>query len=142
MARSAAAAAQFTPSPAIRPQLRAPTDLDAIEREVFADLLIGSPPGQLLPCDEWSLGHLARNIVLMRVAFGEMKAAGFVGAKAAEWARHFKEAGKEARATARMLGLTPTSYRQPVKPDEDLQVSYYERQRLLEARPDDRPEPN
>src|SRR5258705_13600501 len=138
--QSANAAKTFSPTTTTRAVLRPPSDLDAVEREVFADIICGVPANFFIPADTPLIAHLARNIVLTRVAFGEMRAAGYVAAdgKASPWLAVLQHAAKEMRATSRMLLLTPASYRPEPKPDEP-EVSYYERQSLLEARRFDEP---
>lgn len=137
---SANAAATFSPTGTTRPTLRAPSDLDAVEKEVFADLVCGVGPNHFLPGDTALIAHLARNIVLTRTAFGEMKAAGYIADdRPSPWFAILQHASKEMRATARMLSLSPASYRPQVKPEGLPPVSYYTRQRLLESRADDEP---
>jgi hypothetical protein len=70
-----------------------------------------------------------------------MKASGYVSDRPSPWLVVLQYAAKEMRSTARMLLLSPASYREQPKPEE-LEVSYYERMSLLEARADDEPEPN
>jgi hypothetical protein len=141
MLRKAAAAAPYMPTPA-RPVLRPPVDLDAIEREAFADIVLTAPVGHLLSCDVPWIAHLARSVVLARVAFGEMKAVGHVvDGKVSPWLNILQHASKEMRSTARLLSLTPASYR-PTPKLEDEPVSYYTRMSMLESHPDDEPEPN
>lgn len=135
MPRSPAAAQAFTVTPAARPVLKPPVDLDAVEREEFANIVLGVEPGHFIPADAALIAHLARNIVLARVAFGEMKAAGYVSDRPSPWLAILQHAAKEMRATARTLALTPASYRPTPKPEE-LEVSYYEKISLLEARHD------
>lgn len=140
MPRQSANAATFSPTDTTRAVLRAPPDLDALEREVFADIVCGAAPNHFLPSDTPLIAHLARNIVLTRTAFGEMKAAGFVAdGKASPWLTILQHAAKEMRATARMLSLSPASYREQPKPEDLEPVSYFTRQSLLEARRDDEP---
>jgi hypothetical protein len=137
--QSAADAKTYSVTGTTRSVLRAPSDLDAVEREAFADIICGVPANFFIPADTALIAHLARNIVLARVAFGEMKAAGYVvNDRASPWLQVLQHASKEMRATARMLSLSPASYREQPKPDE-LEVSYYTRQSLLEARLDDEP---
>jgi hypothetical protein len=137
--QSAAAAKTFSPTGTTRAVLKPPVDLDALEREVFADIVCGVEASHFLPSDTPLIAHLARNIVLTRTAFGEMRAAGYVSdGKVSPWLQILQHGAKEMRATARMLSLSPASYRQQPKP-EDLEVSYYERMSLLEARHDDEP---
>lgn len=142
MPRQPAANKAFTATPVARPMLRPPPDLDQLEREEFASIILGVPANHFIPADTPLIAHLARHIVLARVAFGEMKAAGHVAdGKVSPWLTILQHAAKEMRATARMLLLSPASYREQPKPEE-IGVSYYERMSLLEARPDDEPEPN
>jgi hypothetical protein len=137
--QSANAATTFSVTGTTRPVLRAPPDLDAVEREVFADIICGCPANFFLPCDTALIAHLARATVLARVAFGEMKAAGYVSeGKVSPWLTILQHASKEMRATARMLSLSPASYRPQPKPDEE-PVSYYTKMSLLESRADDEP---
>ena len=143
--QSATAAQTFSPTGTTRSVLRAPPDLDAVEKEVFADIVCGVSPNFFLPSDTALIAHLARNIVLTRVAFGEMKAAGYVvgdGSKVSPWLTILQHAAKEMRATARMLSLSPASYREQPKPEDLEPVSYYTRMSLLESRHDEEPEPN
>jgi len=141
MPRQAANAAQtFSPTGTTRPVLKPPPDLDALEREVFADIVLGVPVNHFLPGDTALIAHLARTIVLTRTAFGEMRAAGYVSdGKVSPWLQILQHAAKEMRSTARMLSLSPASYRPQQKPEDDLEVSYYERMSLLESRADDGP---
>jgi hypothetical protein len=138
MPRSPAAASAFTVTPKTRPALKPPPDLNALEREEFANIVLGVEANHFLPCDTALVAHLAQHIVLARVAFGELRAAGYVsGDRPSPWLPVLAYAAKEMRATARALSLTPASYRPTPKPEEDLEVSYYEKMSLLEARPDD-----
>jgi hypothetical protein len=130
---------EFMPSQGSRPVLKPPADLDAVEREEFANLVLSVPPGDLLPCDVPLVAHLARNIVLARVAHGEMKASGFVSDRPSPWLAILQHASKEMRSALRMLSLVPSSYRIAPKPDDDLEVSYYTRMSMLEKRSDDEP---
>jgi hypothetical protein len=84
--------------------------LDALEREVFADIVLGAAPNHFVPGDTPLIAHLARNIVLTRTAFGEMKAAGYVSdGKVSPWLAVLQHAAREMRATARMLSLSAAS---------------------------------
>ena len=109
MPRTAAASAAFSPERTTRPVLRPPPDLDALKREIFADIVLGvADPHHFVPGDVALVAHLARNIVLTRVAFGEMRAAGYVSdGKVSPWFTILQHASKEMRATARMLSLSP-----------------------------------
>lgn len=138
MPRSSAVAKAFSPNPAARPVLKPPVDLNELEREVFADIVLGSPPDSFIPADVPLIAILAKNIVLERIAFGEMRAAGYISDDGRKWLTILQHATKEVRANSRTLSLTPAS-RQPVKPEELEPVSYYERMSLLEARRDDEP---
>ena len=143
MPRQSANATQFSPTKTTRAALRPPLDLDAVEREEFANIVCGVAPNHFLPSDTALIAHLARNVVLTRTAFGEMKAAGFVVKdRVSPWLAILQHAAKEMRATARMLSLSPASYRPQQPKPEELEVSYYTRMSLLEGRPDDEPEPN
>jgi hypothetical protein len=136
--QSAAAAQTFSPTgTTTRAVLRAPPDLDQLEKEVFADIVLGAAANHFLPGDTPLIAHLARNIVLTRTAFGEMKAAGCISDDGRKWLQVLQHAAKEMRATARMLSLSPASYRPQPKPEELEEVSFYTRQRLLEGRHDD-----
>jgi hypothetical protein len=136
--QSAAAAKTFSQTGMTRAVLRPPPDLDQLEKEVFADIICGVEPNHFLPGDTALIAHLARNIVLARVAFGEMKAAGCISDDGRKWLQVLQHAAKELRATSRMLSLSPASYRQQPKPEDHLEeVSFYTRQRLLEGRIDD-----
>ena len=138
MPRQSANAATFSPTETTRAVLRPPPDLDALEREVFADIVCGAAPNHFLPGDAALIAHLARNIMLTRTAFGGMKAAGYVSdGKPSPWFPILQHAAKETRATARMLSLSPASYRAQPKPEDLEPVSYFTRQRLLESRSDD-----
>lgn len=136
--QSAAAAQTFSPTGTTRTVLRAPPDLDALEREEFANIICGVPANFFIPADTALIAHLARNVVFARVAFGEAKAAGFISDDGRKRLQDYALASREMRATARMLSLSPASYRAQPKP-EDLEVSYYTRQNLLESRHDDEP---
>ena len=139
MPRQPGAAQAFTATSTARPVLRAPSDLDPLEKEVFTDIILGCPVDHFWPGDTALIAHLARNIVLARVAFGEMKAAGHVSdGKVSPWLAVLQHASKEMRATSRMLSLSPASYRPQTKPEE-LEVSYYARMSMLESRSDDGP---
>ena len=138
MPRQSANAATFSPTETTRAVLRAPPDLDQLEREVFDDIVCGAAPNHFLPGDTPLIAHLARNIVLTRTAFGEMKASGFVvNDRASPWLQILQHAAKEMRATARVLSLSPASYREQPKPEDLEPVSYYTRMSILEARRDD-----
>jgi hypothetical protein len=138
MPRQSANAATFSPTETTRAVLRAPADLDALEREEFANIICGAAPNHFVPGDVALIAHLARNVVLTRVAFGEMKAAGYVSdGKVSPWLQVLQHAAKEMRATARMLSLSPASYRAQPKPEDLEPVSYYTRMSILEARSDD-----
>jgi hypothetical protein len=138
MPRSPAAAQAFTATSTARPALRPPSDLTPLEREVFADICLGVEANHFLPCDVPLIAHLAQHIVLARVAFGELRAAGYVSDRPSPWLAILQYASKEMRATSRALSLTPASYRPTPKPEE-LEVSYYEKMSLLESRHDDEP---
>jgi hypothetical protein len=127
MPRKAAAAAAFAPTSTARPMLRPPVDLNALEREEFANIILGVELNHFLPCDTPLIAHLAQHIVLSRVAFGELRAAGYiVDDKPSPWLAILQYAAKEMRATSRALSMTPASYRPPPKPDE-APISYYSR---------------
>jgi hypothetical protein len=95
--RQATAPAQaFSPTGTTRVVLRPPVDLNALEREEFAKLILGSPADFFISSDTPLIARLARNIVLTRVAFGEMRAAGYVSdGKASPWLQILQHAAKE-----------------------------------------------
>jgi phage terminase small subunit len=138
MPRLAAAAQSFTATSTARPVLRPPSDLNELEREEFANIVLGVGPHHFVPVDVALIAILAKNIVLERIAFGELRAAGYVSDRPSPWLAILQHATKEVRATSRTLSLTPAS-RQPAKPEELEPVSYYERMSLLEGRRDDEP---
>ena len=142
MPRQSAASAAFSPTATARPILTPPVDLDPLEREEFANIVLGVPAHHFWPADVPLIALLAKNIVMERIAFGELRAAGYVsGDRPSPWLAILQQATKAVSATARMLSLTPASYRQPAtKPEEA--VSYYERMSLLEGRLDDGPNRN
>ena len=86
MPRQAAAAAGFaTGTNGTRMLLKAPDDLDQIERVEFANLIMGAPPSHFLPSDLPLMAAYAQGIVAERVASGELAAAYVVDDKASPW---------------------------------------------------------
>jgi hypothetical protein len=75
MPRLAAAAQSFTATSTARPVLRPPSDLNELEREEFANIVLGVGPHHFVPVDVALIAILAKNIVLERIAFGELRAA-------------------------------------------------------------------
>ena len=117
MPRQAAAAAGFAPTSTARPMLRPPSDLNALEKQEFADIICGVDVHHFIPADAALIGELAQYRVLWRTAFGELRASGYISdGKASAWLTILQHAAKEVRSISRALSLTPASYRQQPKP--------------------------
>jgi hypothetical protein len=138
MPRQAAAAQPFSVNGTTRASLQPPEDLDQIERAVFADLVMGTRPGHFVPSDAALLACLAKNIVLERIAFGELRAAGYVTDRPSPWLAVLQHATRSVTTLSRMLALSPGG-RVPTKApttEPEQPMSYYQKQRLLEGRDD------
>ena len=91
------AAQVYTATSSARPALRPPSDLNELEREVFADIVLGCGPHHFVPVDVPLIAILAKNIVLERIAFGELRAAGYRSDKQSPpWLAILQHASKDA----------------------------------------------
>ena len=66
MPRQAAAASGFAAS--TRATFKPPGDLNALEKETFLDIVLGSPPSHFLPSDLPLLAAYARAVVQEKIA--------------------------------------------------------------------------
>jgi hypothetical protein len=138
MPRQAAASAGFaTGTNGTRMLLKAPDDLDQIERGVFADLIIGAPPNHFLPSDVPLLAAYAKAIVAERIASGELAAAYVVDDKPSPWLPIWQAKVRALTTLARMLSLSPGGRVPSKSPEASEPVSAYSRL-ALEAQRDGR----
>jgi hypothetical protein len=136
MPRQAAAAAGFaTGTSGTRMLLKAPDDLDQLERTVFADLIMGAPANHFLPSDVPLIAAYAKAIVAERVASGELAAAYVVDDKPSPWLPIWQAKVRALTTLARMLSLSPGG-RVASKPADEPPVSYYSKL-ALEMKRDD-----
>ena len=139
MPRQASAARSFSANGSTRALIQPPPDLNKLERQEFAALVLGAPPNHFLPSDLPLLAAYAKAIVEERIAAGELAAAYVVDGKPSPWLPIWQAKIRSLTTLARMLGLSPGG-RLPSKPTEpEAPMSYYAKQRLLEGRDD---EPN
>ena len=141
MPRQAAAARGFAANGSTRSLLKPPEDLDQIERAEFISLITGAPPSHFVPSDVPLIAAYSKAIVAERIASGELAAAYVVaspnGDRPSPWVPIWQAKVRALTTLARMLGLSPGG-RLPSKPTEpEPPMSYYARQRLLEARDDE-----
>ncbi|MGY4501980.1 hypothetical protein ACVWYH_005937 [Bradyrhizobium sp. GM24.11] len=106
----------------------------------FVAVVLGSPPSHFLPADIAPISAYARAVVAERRAAGELDAAPVVssatGDKPSPWLPVWLGQLRACTTKARRLNINPAG-RVPTKPSEpEPPRSYYERQRLLEARDD------
>jgi len=140
MPRQAAASAEFSANGSTRSQIVPPADLNALERAEFVAVVLGSPASHFLPADIATIAAYARAVVAERRAAGELDAAPVVssptGDRPSPWLSIWLGQLRACTTLARRLNINPAG-RVATKPTEpDAPVSYYERQRLLEARDD------
>jgi hypothetical protein len=134
MSRQAAAAAGFATSTA-PPTISPPGDLNAVEKQEFINIVLGTRPGHFVPSDLPLLSAYARAIVQKRIAAGELAAAYVVDGGPSP-SRPIWQASIRATTTrARMLALSPGG-RVPSKSPEEKQglASYYSRMTLEATR--------
>lgn len=140
MPRQAAAAQGFAANGSTRSQILPPADLNALEKAEFVNVVLGSPPSHFLPADIATIAAYARAVVAERRAAGELDAAPVVssptGDKPSPWLPIWLGQLRACTTLARRLNINPAG-RVATKPAEpEPPRSYYERQRLLEARDD------
>jgi hypothetical protein len=126
MPRQAAAASGFAASTA-RPLLKPPTDLNALEKEAFLDIVLGAPPHHFMPSDLPLVVAYARAIVQEKIAAGELARAYVVDDRPSPWLPVWQASIRAVTTLARMLALSPGG-RVPSKsagPQEP--ISYYSR---------------
>ena len=125
MPRQAAAASGFAAS--TRAMLKPPGDLNALEKETFLDIVLGSPPSHFLPSDLPLLTAYARAVVQEKIAAGELARAYVVSDKPSPWLPVWQASIRAVTTLARMLALSPGG-RVPSKSAEPQEpVSYYSR---------------
>ena len=108
MPRQAAASAGFaTGTNGTRMLLKAPDDLDRLERFEFANLITGAPPSHFLPSDIPLIAAYAKAIVAERVASGELAAAYVVDDKPSPWLPIWQAKVRALTTLARMLSARP-----------------------------------
>ena len=135
MPRQAAAASGFAAS--TRAMLKPPGDLNALEKETFLDIVLGSPPSHFLPSDLPLLAAYARAVVQEKIAAGELARAYVVDDKPSAWLPVWQASIRAVTTLARMLALSPGG-RVPSKSLEAQEpISYYSRL-ALEAKRDER----
>jgi phage terminase small subunit len=136
MPRASSASLAVTAADAPIARLRPPPDLDQLEREEFLAIVLGVRPDHFMACDTPLLAAYTKAIVLERVASGELRSAGYVdGDRPSPWLNILTQATRSMTVLSRMLRLNPQA-RSPLV-EEPQNVSFYERQRLLEGRSDD-----
>jgi phage terminase small subunit len=136
MPRQAAASRPFSVNGSTRALLKPPADLDQIERAAFADLIAGTRADHFVPSDAALLACLAKNIVLERVAFGELRAAGYVTDRPSPWLAVLQHATRSVTTLSRMLSLSPAG-RLPTKPTEpELAVNNHYTRMAMEQKRD------
>ena len=134
MPRQAAASRSFAANGSTRESLRAPDDLDEIERAEFASLIVGCAPTHFMPSDVPLLSAYAKAIVAERVASGELAAAYIVDNKPSPWLPIWQAKVRALTTLARMLSLSPGGRVASKSPEPREPTSYYER-----SAPDRRP---
>ncbi|WP_409188903.1 hypothetical protein [Bradyrhizobium sp. RDM4] len=140
MPRQAAAAQGFAANGSTRSQILPPADLNELEKAEFANVVLGSPPSHFLPADIATIAAYARAVVAERRAAGELDRAPVVstptGDKPSPWLPIWLGKLRACTTLARRMNINPAG-RLATKPTEpEPPRSYYERQRLLEARDD------
>jgi hypothetical protein len=106
--------------------LKAPADLDQLERVEFASLISGAPPNHFLPSDVPLIAAYAKAIVAERVAAGELAAAYVVDDKPSPWLPVWQAKVRALTTLARMLSLSPGG-RVPTKSSGEQPISGLER---------------
>ena len=135
MPRQAAAASGFAAS--TRATLQPPGDLNALEKETFLDIVLGSPPSHFLPSDLPLLAAYARAVVQEKIAAGELARAYVVGDKPSAWLPVWQASIRAVTTLARMLALSPGG-RVPSKSLEAQELMSYYSRLALEAKRDER----
>jgi hypothetical protein len=143
MPRQAAAAAGFaTGTSGTRMQLKAPDDLDQLERIEFANLIMDAPASHFVPSDVPLLAAYAKAIVAERVAAGELAAAPVVsspnGDRPSPWLPVWQAKVRALTTLARMLALSPGGRVPSKSPEPQEPTSYYSRLALEHHREDGR----
>lgn len=140
MPRQAAASAGFAANGSTRSQILPPADLNELEKAEFVNVVLGSPPSHFLPADIATIAAYARAVVAERRAAGELDVAPVVsspaGDKPSPWLPIWLGQLRACTTLARRLNINPAGRvaTKPAVPEPPR--SYYERQRLLEARDD------
>ncbi|MET3988741.1 hypothetical protein ABID65_000367 [Bradyrhizobium sp. S3.9.2] len=140
MPRQAAASAGFAANGSTRSQIPPPADLNELEKAEFVNVVLGSPPSHFLPADIATIAAYARAVVAERRAAGELDATPVIssptGDKPSPWLPIWLGQLRACTTLARRLNINPAGRvaTKPVEPEPPR--SYYERQRLLEARDD------
>jgi hypothetical protein len=133
MPRQAAASAEFvTGTAGTRMLLKAPDDLDQLERLEFTNLIMGASSSHFLPSDIPLIACYAKAIVAERIAAGELSAAPVVssdnGDRPSPWLPVWVARQRAVTTLARMLSLSLAG-RVPGKSNEQRppMMSAYER---------------
>ena len=118
--------------------LKPPPDLNALEKEVFLDIVLGAPPTHFLPSDLPLIAAYAKAIVQERIAAGELAAAYVVDGKPSPWLPVWQASIRAVTTLARMLALSPGGRVPSKAPEAQEPVSYYSRLALESKRDDAR----
>ena len=136
MPRQAAAAAGFATSTA-RATLSPPGDLNALEKQEFINIVLGTRPDHFVPSDLPLLAAYARAIVQEKIAAGELARAYVVDDRPSPWLQVWQASIRAVTTLARMLALSPGGRVPSKSPEAHEPTSYYSRLALEAGRTDD-----
>jgi hypothetical protein len=109
-----------------------PPHLPERAREIFVDLVLGNKPDYFTASDLPLLCRYAEAAAMAEQAAAEMAKAPIADSKPSAWVSIHATMTKAMSALSMRLRLSPQA-RQPNRPTRTVEVSYYDRMRLLEA---------
>jgi hypothetical protein len=107
MPRQAATALGFIVNGSTRATIQPPADLNALEKQEFIAVVMGSPPSHFLPADIATISQYARAVVAERRAAGELDRAPVIDDKPSPWLPVWLGALRACTTLARRLNINP-----------------------------------
>jgi hypothetical protein len=113
-------------------RLRAPPNLPAPERELFAALVAANPPSHFKTSDAPLLVQYVANVVLNERAHDELRAAPIVGGKPSPWLTVAEKTNRAAVALSLRLRLSPQARAPNTPTKRETAPSAYDVMRLAD----------